>query len=116
VTTTLTTTGGGAMISQEAQDAAFADFLRLKVGYGVASPKTLANYKAQVGAFATWCAGCNVSPGMAIEGAVEAYRRYMIDAGFARATIGVKLQAIKRFFDAATWRGLRAPSFLLAGK
>ena len=66
-TTALTTTGD--------PDTAFADFLRLRVADGAASSKTLQSYKAQVGAFATWCAGCSVSPGMATEGDVEAYRR-----------------------------------------
>jgi site-specific recombinase XerD len=88
-------------------DAAFADFLRLRVAEGDASPHTVRAYKQHVAAFVTWCTDEGIRPGQATEADLEGYRRYLVDAGYARSTIAVKLQAVERFYSACRWRGLR---------
>lgn len=88
--------------------AAFGEFLRLRVADGDASPATLATYHAGVSAFVTWCETAGVSPATATESDIEAYRAAMRAEGLARSTVAARLAAVRRFFEAATWRGLRA--------
>jgi len=104
---TLTVSTPGQLASRDV-DAAFADFLRLRVGDGDASPHTLNAYKRHVKAFVDWCTENGLQPAQATENDLEAYRRELIEHGYTRATIGAKLQGVERFFAAACWRGLRA--------
>ena len=88
--------------------AAFGEFLRLKVADGDASPETLRSYQGQVGQFVAWCKTRHISPAGATEQDLTAYRRHLIDAGYTRGTVAVKLAAVRRLYEAATWHGLRA--------
>jgi len=95
--------------------AAFGDFLKLKVADGDAAEETLRSYRAQVAQFVDWCRSQGIEPGQATEYDLEAYRRHLVeyrrpfvDQPYTRATIAAKLTAVRRFYQAATWRGLRA--------
>lgn len=88
-------------------DSAFADFLRLNVAQGDASPKTIASYRTEVRQYSLWCQDQAINPARATESDLLTYRRYLIETGYSRGTIATKLAAIRRFYEAATWRGLR---------
>lgn len=103
-----------AMSRQQALEAvdrsaveAFADFIRLKVGDGDASLATAATYRANVGDFYLWCQATGVSPSVATEEDIELYRRHLAEAKVPRQTARARLAAVRRFFDAMVWRGLR---------
>ena len=102
----LTVPSGGQVVASDA-GAAFADFLRLRVGDGDASPHTVRAYYSHVRAFSAWCDGHGIRPAGAMAGDLENYRRDLIDGGYTRSTVGAKLQAVERFFSAMQWRGLR---------
>lgn len=101
--------GGGIVTKPAGREvlAAFGDFVRLKVADGDASPETLRSYLSQVRQFMAWCKRRRTDPARATEQDLAAYRRYLVDAGHTRGTIAVKLAAVRRLYDAATWRGLR---------
>jgi len=88
--------------------AAFGAFLGLQVADGDASPATVRSYKSQVGQFVAWCKTRHISPAGATEQDLAAYRRHLVDAGYARSSISTILAAVRRLYDAAVWRGLRA--------
>jgi site-specific recombinase XerD len=88
--------------------AAFADFLRLDVAQGDASPETIRTYTGQVTAFLDWCAAEGVHPALATEGDVKDYRAELIGEGYARATVASKLNVVRRFYAMAQARGYRA--------
>jgi len=96
----------GLMIAGDLAGA-FADFLRLNVADGDASPKTIASYQTEVRQYSQWCEAEGVSPARADEDNIRDYRRYLIETNYTRGTIGTKLAALKRFYEAAVWRGLR---------
>jgi len=103
-----------AMSRQQALEAvdrsaveAFADFIRLRVGDGDASLATAATYRANVGDFYLWCQATGVAPSMATEEDIELYRRHLAEAKVPRQTARARLAAVRRFFDAMVWRGLR---------
>lgn len=85
---------------------ALADFLRLSVADGDASQKTIASYLTEVKQFTLWCEAEGVSPARASEDDIRLYRSYLVEH-YARGTVATKLAAIRRFYDAALWRGLR---------
>jgi site-specific recombinase XerD len=89
---------------------AFAAFLRLNVAQGDASPQTVRSYHAHVGQYVAWCDEEGLDPAGAHEEDLEAYRRRLVEADYARGTIGVKLSVVHRLYQAAVWRGLRADS------
>lgn len=105
--TALTTTTDRQVIAADL-DAAFADFLRLRVAEGDASPHTVRAYYTHVRGFVSWCDSQGIDPARATMGDLEAYRRHLIDSGYTRATVAVKLQAVERFYTAMQWRALRA--------
>jgi integrase/recombinase XerD len=86
---------------------AFAAFLRLNVAQGDASPQTIRSYHAHVGQFVEWCDEEGIEPAGAGEEDLEGYRRHLVEADYTRGTIGVKLSAVRRLYQAAVWRGLR---------
>lgn len=88
--------------------AAFAEFLRLRVGDGAPSAETVRSYHGEVGRFVAWCRDHGIDPGTAQERDLEAYRRDLVERDYKHGTVAVKLAAVKRFYEAATWRGLRA--------
>jgi len=87
--------------------ATFARFLRLNVAEGDASPHTLRSYHAQVAQFVAWCQKHGIDPARATEKDIVAYRKALVDRGYKRGTIAVKLSAVRRLYQAATWHGLR---------
>jgi len=87
--------------------AAFARFLRLDVAAGDASPDTLRTYRAQVGAWVSWCAENAVDPATAGPEDVKLYRQDLVADGYRPATIGTKLTILRRFYAAAQAAGLR---------
>jgi len=86
--------------------AAWADFLRLDVAQGDASPRTVATYQAQVRDFLAWCEAQGVHPALATEDDLKAYRAHLVER-YARATVAIRLAAVRRFYQAAVWRGFR---------
>jgi site-specific recombinase XerD len=86
--------------------AAWADFLRLDVAQGDASPRTVATYQAQVRDFLAWCEAQGVHPALATEDDLKAYRAHLVER-YARATVAIRLAAVRRFYQAAVWRGYR---------
>lgn len=88
--------------------AQLAEFLRLNVADGDAAENTVAAYLSHIRAFMAWCEERGVNPAMAGNDDVLGYRRDLATAGYARSTIGAKLNALRRLFDAASWHGLRS--------
>lgn len=107
MTTDLATRPAGALIAADL-DAAFADFLRLNVAEGDASPNTIRAYWTHAGQYAAWCAAEGIDPRAADENTITEYRRYLVKQEYKRDTIAVKLQAVGRLYEAMLWRGLRA--------
>jgi site-specific recombinase XerD len=87
--------------------ADFAAWLRLGVAEGDAKPNTIRTYKAQAEKFVTWCQEQGISPAQATENDIRAYRRHLIDEGYSRGTVALKLGVVRRLYQAAQWRGLR---------
>ena len=71
----LTTTTAGGQVATPDLDTAFADFLRLRVADGDASPATVRAYYSHVRAFVSCCGGQGVRPSLATAGDLESYRR-----------------------------------------
>jgi len=88
-------------------EEAFADFLRLDVAQGDASPETVRSYWGQVQTFLTWCTAEGVHPALVTEEGLKIYRATLISEGYARATIANKLNAVRRFYAMAQARGYR---------
>jgi integrase/recombinase XerD len=87
--------------------AAFADFLRLDVAQGDASPETIRAYAGQVHAFVTWCQAQAIRPAAASEVDLKAYRATLVAGGYARSAIAARLNAVRRFYAMAQARGCR---------
>jgi site-specific recombinase XerD len=85
--------------------AAFAEFLRLDVANGAASPETVRTYWGQVRAYLAWCEGAGVDPTQAKPADVKAYRAELIALGRRAATVAGKLNAIRRFYAMAQANG-----------
>lgn len=85
---------------------ALAEFLRLNVASGDASPKYIASIQTEIGQFLAWCKIAGVSPLRATERDLRAYRSHLITK-HTRGTIATKLAALRRLYEAAVWRGLR---------
>jgi site-specific recombinase XerD len=86
--------------------AAFGEFVRLHVAGGAASADTVDGYLREARLFRDRF----LEPrGLAIAAVTEedvvAYRRELVEAGYASTTIGTKLSALRRLFDAAVRRG-----------
>jgi site-specific recombinase XerD len=87
---------------------AFANFLRIDVANGDASPDTIRGYKAQVAAWVTWCRECEINPASATVSDVKDYRQDLVQNDYKPGTIAQKLTVIRRFYEAAVTAGLRA--------
>lgn len=81
-------------------------FLRLNVAEGDASEHTIRAYQMHIVQFVEWCEDENVHPALATEDDVALYRRHLAQE-YARNSIAVKLSAVRRFYEAAMWRGYR---------
>ena len=88
-------------------DAAFADFLRVDVANGDASPHTVTNYRNEVETWVVWCAQQDFNPAAATVNHIKRYRSALIEADYAPVTIRWKLTIIRRFYEAARNAGLR---------
>ncbi len=104
---TLRKSGTQTVASADDLLAAWADFLRLDVAQGDASPRTVATYQAQVRDFLAWCEAQGVHPALATEDDLKAYRAHLTER-YARATVAIRLAVVRRFYQAAVWRGYRA--------
>jgi site-specific recombinase XerD len=85
----------------------FGRFLRLYVAEGDASPATMRTYHAQASQFVAWCRQQDVSPAVATETDIIAYRKHLVEAAYKPTTIGLKLAVVRRLYEAIRWRGLR---------
>jgi site-specific recombinase XerD len=86
----------------------FGRFLRLHVADGDASPATIRTYHAQAAQFVTWCEERTIHPAQATEQDLIAYRKDLLEAGYRRSTIALKLAVVRRLYEAIRWRGLRS--------
>lgn len=80
--------------------SAFADFLRIDVANGDATPDTVRAYHGEVGAWMAWCSECGIEPGNATRADVESYREALKAKGMTVATRRKKLSVIRRFYAA----------------
>lgn len=86
---------------------ALADFLRINVAGGDASAATIRAYFTHIRQYVEWAQDYGLPPSQATESDIALYRRHLVEQAYSRGTIAVKLSALRRFFDAAIWRGLR---------
>ena len=86
---------------------AFGEFLGLHVADGDASEATLRTYKSNVQAFYQWATERGIHPAYATSDDLVSYRRALVESGVSRATVTARLDAARRFFEAAVWRGWR---------
>ena len=87
---------------------AFADFMRLDVAQGDASPETIRSYWGRVRSFVAWCEEQGITPALLTEEDLKAYRAYLVEKGYKRTTIASMLAALRRFYHMAQARGYRA--------
>lgn len=88
--------------------AAFAEFLRLDVAQGDASPETVRTYWSNVRQYLDWCTAEGVHPALATEEDLKAYRAHLVAGGYKRTTVATKLAIVRRFYQMAQARGYRA--------
>ena len=105
---TISLSSGNGPLAQADALAAFGEFLGLHVADGDASEATLRTYKSNVQAFYQWATELGIHPAAATSEDLVSYRRALVDAKLSRATVTARLDAARRFFEAAVWRGLRA--------
>jgi site-specific recombinase XerD len=89
-------------------DQIFADFLRIDVANGDASPDTIRGYRTQVESWVSWCKSQGINPVQATTEAVKAYRQDLVSAKYKPASIAHRLVILRRFYQAAVYAGLRA--------
>jgi len=89
-------------------DAAFADFLRVDVANGDASPDTLRNYRNEVALWTAWCLQQGLDPAAATATHIKQYRAALLENHYNPITIRWKLSIVRRFYEAARNAGLRA--------
>jgi site-specific recombinase XerD len=87
--------------------AAFADFLRVDVANGDASPDTMRNYRNEVALWVGWCAAQSFDPATVTPRHIKRYRQALLEAGYKPITIRWKLTIVRRFYEAARNAGLR---------
>jgi len=103
-------TDGVALTTPQTGDllARFADFLRLNVAEGDASPETLRGYRADARDFVGWCATAGLNPARASYDDLVAYRKTLVEHGYKRGTVARKLNALRRLYEALRSWGLRS--------
>jgi len=84
-----------------------ASFLRVNVAEGDAAESTIKTYCGHIRNYAAWCAEEGVNAASATEHDLALYRRWLAEEGYARNSIAAKLSAVRRFYEAAIWRGYR---------
>ncbi len=86
----------------------FAEFLGLNVADGRASPDTIANYKSQVKLYLQWCFDTATNPLLATKKELQQYRAYLVKKKYKPASIALKLNVVRRFYQGASEQGLTA--------
>lgn len=84
-----------------------SDFLRLNVAEGDAAESTIEIYLIHIRQFASWCREQEIEPALATPHDLALFRRALAEAEYKRNTIGAKLSAVRRFYEAAIWHGYR---------
>lgn len=93
-------------IAASVEDRAFAEFVRLHVAGGAAAADTVAGYLREARLFRDrFLAPRGLAIAALTEDDVVAYRRDLVEAGYAATTIGTKLSALRRLLDAAVRAG-----------
>ena len=88
-------------------DAAFADFLRIDVANGDASPDTISSYRREVAMWVAWCITQTLDPATVTAMDIKRFRQALVEAGYKPITIRWKLTIVRRFYEAARNAGLR---------
>jgi site-specific recombinase XerD len=89
-------------------DDAFAEFLRIDVANGDASPDTMRNYRNEVALWVAWCVQQNFDAATATVMHIKSYRQALIENKYNPITIRWKLSILRRFYEAARNAGLRS--------
>ena len=83
----------------------FGRFLRLYVAEGDASPATTRTYHAQA-QFVTWWLQSGLSRATATGDEMITSPKHLVEVGYKRTTMALKLAVVRRRFKAIRWRGL----------
>lgn len=94
-------------LNTERMLSGLAEFLNINVAEGDAAERTIKLYMTHIGQFVAWCWDQDIDPALAKKADLALYRRDLVTTGLERSTIGVKLAAIRRLFDAAISHGMR---------
>lgn len=86
----------------------FAEFLRLDVANGDASPDTIRGYWGEVAHWVRWCQERGIDPARATVADVKAFRQDLVSLGYKPASIARKLAVLRRFYEAARAAGMRS--------
>jgi len=101
--------GGVVTLAGDVEERAFAEFVRLHVAGGAAAADTVAGYLREARLFRDrFLAPHGLTIAALTEDDVVAYRRQLIEAGYAATTIGTKLSALRRLLDAVVRAGALA--------
>jgi len=82
----------------------FRRFISDEVAGGIASEDTAATYRREAEYFWNWCVERRLDPLSVTRHEVVAYRAYLLQR-YARASVLLKLSAVRRFYEAAEARG-----------
>jgi site-specific recombinase XerD len=88
-------------------DAAFADFLRVEVANGDASPDTITGYRGVVATWVNWCFDQGIDPATVTVSDIKRYRHMLIERNLSPVTVRWNLMVVRRFYEAARNAGLR---------
>ncbi len=96
-----------AYFASESLMTAWSEFLEEDVGAGAASDDTIRTYATQIKQYFLWCSSQGINPGAVTRKEIKAYRHWLHqERGYKRATIALKLTAVRRFYEAAVEAGL----------
>ncbi|MBM3746499.1 MAG: integrase, partial [Acidobacteria bacterium] len=93
--------------SRAEMDAAFAEFLRLDVANGDASPDTITGYRGVVESWVNWCLEETIDPATVTVHHIKRYRQMLIERSLSPVTVRWNLMVVRRFYEAARNAGLR---------
>jgi len=108
--TTIVPTSTRAPVPADATDVLLdrlAEFLRLNVAEGDAADSTIRVYLIHIRQFVAWCKTRDIDPATATPHDLALFRRALAEAEYKRNSIGAKLSAVRRFYEAAIWHGYR---------